>query len=354
MTTKDLVFEYIRSTQGHVNLQELTDKVLKNDPFSKWDNSHWGYYRTNITSANGRFADQFSPEIKSKLRLQTERVHRSPEDIPSRSNYGITRSHTSDWPIWNIPTDEEEQVLARVLLPYVKILQPSIVELISEDNNKQLGEWRDKFEALGINAGIYLWENSPVTFPGVRRHVGSQETTLFRSGPKQSKGENALFLDDNTYPKQIWSFALRNKPHGMKNPENYSLAHIVDHKDHNTRNVSEVKGYEKVEEKNLFAGLYTSCANIIYIPTSFVKPTDHNSKIRRLLIQIVYKYYGNLCNILPYNLKFNLDAITEQWKLENFPEPSVVGNLENTKHFLEYRNRVINERINQLQSSAVH
>ncbi len=352
MTTKDLVFRHIRLTSGKVNLQELTAEVLKNDPTSKWDHTHWRFYRTHITSDKGRFAHLFSPEIKANLKsLQPQRALEISVDKNKSSVARAALETKIDWPQWDTPSDEDQRTLAKSLIPHIKILDPSIVAMIAEENNKHLASWSEKFNLLGIRADIYLWENSPVTFPGVRRHVGSQETNAFRSNPKQSRGENALYLDDNTFPKQIWSFALRNKPHGMKNPENYSLAHILDHKDYNSRNVAELKGFEKTENKNLFAGLYTSCANIIYIPTTFIKPTDHNSRIRQLLIQIVDKYYSGVCNLLPHNMTFNLDTISDEWKLDNFPLPSVVSNPKNISNFLAYRNKVIDVRIDSLLSS---
>jgi hypothetical protein len=350
MTTKDIVFHHIRSTKGSVDLQLLTKEILRNDPYSKWDQSHWSFYRTQITSPNGRYTHLFSEEVKQNLKQATiERVER--QDAPVKKSNSIPRQSkigNDQWPVWDIPTDEEQLALAKVLLPYVKVLDPEIVALIAEDNNKNALNWIKHFEALNIRPDIYLWEASPVTFPGIRRHVGTSETAVFRSSPKLSKGENALYLDDNSYPKQLWSFALRNHRYGNFNPSNYSLAHILDHKDHKTRNISELEGYQTSADKNLFAGLYTSCANTVYIPTIFLKPTDHNSKVRLLLIQVVHRYYAQVCNILPHGLSFNLEAVADQWQLDNFRQPDIVGKVENTKTFLAFRNAVINKRIEEL------
>ncbi len=350
MTTKELVFQQIKRLNGNVNVAELTKAVLQNNPNSKWDHTHWSYYKGNIISERGRYTHLFSDDVKKNLRevapYKSDLISKSPRTV--RTKIVSPRTISTDWPTWRTPNDEEQILLARVLLPFVKILAPEIVALIVEDNNKNLGDWKTQFDALGIQADIYLWQDSPVAFPGIRRHVGSGETTIFRSGPKLSKAENALYLDDNTYPKQLWSFALRRKRFGMKNPAHYSLAHILDHKDYNTRNSDELVGFETSENKNLFAGLYTSCVNSVYVPTTFLKPTDHNSKIRKLLIQIVDKYYGSVCKPLPHSLSFNLAEIEEQWQLEKFPQPTVVGNVTDVRSFLSYRNSVINERIKQL------
>ncbi len=297
MTTKELVFKHIEKVNGKVNVAELSKAVMQNDPGSRWDHSHWGYYKTNITSERGRYTNLFSDEVKKNLRevapYKSDIINKPQRTVRMKSfSPGTTNT---DWPMWLTPNDEEQVSLANVLLPYVKILAPEIVALIVEDNNKNLSDWKAQLDGLGIQSDIYLWHDSPVAFPGIRRYVGSGETSVFRSGPKLSKAENALYLDDNTYPKQLWSFALRGKRFGMRNPAHYSLAHILDHKDHNTRNSAELIGFETSETKNLFAGLYTSCVNSVYVPTAFLKPTDHNLKIRKLLIQIVEKYYGEAC-----------------------------------------------------------
>ncbi len=351
MNIKEIVFYHINSLNGNVNVEDLTNEILNTHPNSKWDYTHWNYYRSQITSERGRYSHLFSDEVKNNLKtISYEQVDRPSAKSAKSSNVSTSKSPYNQWPEWNIPSDEEQISLARILIPYIKILNPKIIELIVEDNNKNLSIWQDQLQDLGIKADIYLWENSPVTFPGIRRHVGNKETTTFKTNPRLSIGENALYLDANSYPKEIWSFALRNKKYGNTNPANYSLAHILDHKDYKTRNIAELNGFQKTVDKNLFAGLYTSSANTIYIPTTLLKPTDHNSKIRQLLIQIVDKYYGSVCNVLPHSLSFNLENIEDAWRLERFPPPTVVGKTDNIHNFIVHRNNIINTRIKELQA----
>jgi len=255
------------------------------------------------------------------------------------------RPKRDKWTEWTTPSEDEQILLAKILLPHIKILSPDIVKLIVEDNNKNLSNWTAMFQNIGIRPDIYLWENSPVTFPGIRRHAGSKEITSFNDSPKKAKGNNALVLDDNAYPKELWSYVIRNSKYDRTNPPNYSLAHIVDHKDYKTRNNDELKGFEKTEDKNLFAGLYTSCVNTVWVPNSLLKPTDHKGKLRKLLIQIIDKYYGSICTVLPHKLSFNLDNIEENWQLENFPKPTIVGNVDNIANFIQFRNDIIEEKI---------
>ena len=71
MNIKAMVFDHIISSKGHVDLQKLTNDILAAFPSSKWDDSHWNYYRSQITSPIGRYKDEFSEEIKSAKRHST-------------------------------------------------------------------------------------------------------------------------------------------------------------------------------------------------------------------------------------------------------------------------------------------
>ena len=255
------------------------------------------------------------------------------------------RKKRESWPHWQTPEDKELLVLAKTLLPHIKILDPEIVRLVAKENNKYLDRWTEALNQLGIKADIYLWRNSPVTFPGIRRHSGTKEVSDFGKNPKTAKGDNALAIDDNSFPKELWSFALRNCKYDKTNPPNFSLAHILDHKDYKSRNGEELIGFQKTDDKHLFAGLFTSRANTIWVPNNLLKPTDHKGNLRLLLIQIINKYYSSVCNVLPHNLSFNLTNIHNDWELENFTEPTIVGNIEFAKNFLSYRNNIICERL---------
>jgi hypothetical protein len=190
MNIKEIVFYHVNSLNGNVDVEELTDEILTKHPDSKWDHTHWNYYRSQITSERGRYFHLFSDEIKNNLRgISYHRINRPSSTrniLPIASN---NKSSRNQWPVWNVPRDEEQLTLARILSPYIKILEPKIVELIVEDNNKNLAIWEDQLQSLGIRSDIYLWEGSPVAFPGIRRHVGTHETATFKANPKICKGE---------------------------------------------------------------------------------------------------------------------------------------------------------------------
>lgn len=64
-TIKALVFDYVRRNQGNVDYRDLTREVLREFPRSQWKESHWAWYRSQIT--RGRFSGEFSDLIKNKL-----------------------------------------------------------------------------------------------------------------------------------------------------------------------------------------------------------------------------------------------------------------------------------------------
>ena len=67
-TIKDVVFDIIRQTKGLADYETVTKAVLKHFPKSAWKESHWGYYRSQITSEIGRYRDEFPEEIRANLR----------------------------------------------------------------------------------------------------------------------------------------------------------------------------------------------------------------------------------------------------------------------------------------------
>jgi hypothetical protein len=87
--------------------------------------------------------------------------------------------------------------------------------------------------------------------------------------------ENALKLDDNDYPKHVWSFIFRGKPFQKHGPSGYSLAHLVDHKNYKNRGQEEITNNysDEITDLTLF-GLYTSVTNTVYMPNGLIRPTD--------------------------------------------------------------------------------
>lgn len=74
-TIKDFVFAYIRQQNGVVDPDHLAKEVLAHFPSSKWKNTHWSWYRNQITQ--GRFRDQFTAEIRNTLSASSRNSGRS-------------------------------------------------------------------------------------------------------------------------------------------------------------------------------------------------------------------------------------------------------------------------------------
>jgi hypothetical protein len=245
-----------------------------------------------------------------------------------------------DWPVWDLPSEANLLALAHVVTHFVRFLHPDIVLGIVEDNSRYDREWQESLRGRGIDPRTYLWERSATTFPGVRRHAGGAEIALFRQGlradPNEIKG--ALLLDDNTYPKHLWSFVFRGRPFQKQGPIDYHLAHLVDHKLHKNRWVEELVG--PVEEIQGIAGrhgLFTSAANMVYVPATFLRPTDFSWVLRNLFQRRAAELYGGFCQLLPGHLAFR-DAVSREWETAAF-KWTEVGTTANLGAFLDFRRR---------------
>ena len=243
----------------------------------------------------------------------------------------------ADWPEWRIPTDDELIEVIRLSARFVKFLDPRIVLEIVEDNNKNRDVWVKGLESRSISPEIYLWENSPCAFPGVRRYAGSKEIAFFRNHTHLSEDQihGALKLDDNDFPKQIWSFVFRERPFQKYGPKHHALAHLADHKEHNNRLLSEFEIEPNHTQHQLF-GLYTCPTNTVYMPTSLLRPTDFSPVIRKLLIHKAHDLYGKFCNILPPWIKLDHE-VDSKWAHTNFEWADPVGTTENVGKFLDFR-----------------
>jgi hypothetical protein len=265
--------------------------------------------------------------------------------VPPAQPTGPTRhdrmSGRRDWPAWDLPSGADVLALAHVLTPFVRFLHPEIVRGIVEDNTRHDREWRDSLHARGIDPQTYLWERSATTFPGVRRYAGGEEIALFRQGPRADPKQidGALLLDDNTYPKHLWSFIFRGQPFQNQGPVDYHLGHLVDHKVYHHRWVEELVGpVEEVQGIDGRHGLFTSAANMVYVPATFLRPTDFSLALRNLFQRRAAELYGSFCRLLPGHLAFR-DAVSRDWETAAFTWTAPVGTTDNLDAFLDFRHR---------------
>lgn len=254
---------------------------------------------------------------------------------PSRNRRS---SSNRDWPKWEQPDEGDSLVLARMVAKYTKFLAPEIIEAIVRDNEAKGSEWSEGLAERGVDPELYLWSGSPCVFPGVRRHAGSKEINQLRDASLDNSDiSDALCIDDNDYPKQIWSFVFRGAQFSKKGPEGYRLAHLIDHKEYKNR-MGEELDCSLVECPDSIPGLYTCASNSAYVSGGLLLPTDFNAKVRNLMQRRAVQLYESVCSILPEGLNVK-ECDDPEWGLERFDWAPCAGTLEHMEAFLEFREK---------------
>ena len=237
--------------------------------------------------------------------------------------------------------------MAHLVVPFVRFLSPEVVQAVVEDNEQHRAAWIEALQAKQIDPIVYLWDKSPCAFPGVRRYAGSREIAAYRGHTHLDEPQSihALALDDNDYPKQLWSFVFRGVQFSKFGPEGYALAHLADHKDHGNRVGQDFEVTEGGQTPRTLFGLYTCPSNTVYIPLSLIKPTDFVGTIRALLVRRAQELYGTFCNILPPFLRIPENSSSE-WNVNEFKWSDPVGTTKHIPSFLDFRRVRLEKLIN--------
>lgn len=253
------------------------------------------------------------------------------------------KASNTDWPKWALPSSDEELALAKIITRYARFLQPEIIRKLVVDNEQNRDEWTHRLGQRSINHRFYLWPYSSCAFPGIRRYSGSKEIAIFR---KQIPGDinDALALDDNDYPKHLWSFVLTGKKFQKHGPHGYALAHLADHKNRSARIADEFICSDENIEIGI-QGLFTAPTNTCYTPTAMLRPTDFSHTIRNLLIRRATDLYESVCKLWPPQLSIR-GPVKTGWELDQFEWADPVGDVARTVDFLEFRREVM-ERLFQ-------
>jgi hypothetical protein len=259
-----------------------------------------------------------------------------PEETPTPRRRGPAPMRAV-WPEWPGPSDAAHLALAHHVAPLVRFLHPDVVARVVEDNERHRAAWADRLRRAGIDPDLYLWERCATTFPGVRRFVGGREQAQLRGhvAPDPAAPVDALVLDDNSFPKHIWSFALQGRRANRAGPRGYTLAHLADHKRHGSRLAEDFTGGEALGCLGL-PGLFTSAANTAYVPAAFVRPTDTSSPLRNLLVRRAEFLYGAVCRLVPQGMAAR-QAPAPHWDVEGFEWAEPVGSPDWMDAFLEFR-----------------
>jgi len=276
--------------------------------------------------------------LYKRFRAGSEGLMANPTNLPPPRPSRTARSLRSDWPAWPQPSEADVLQLARVAIPLVRYLHPDIVRAVIEDTAQHREDWSRALLARGIDPEIYLWDGSPCVFPGVRRYAGSREVAAYRghTSLRVELPAHALRLDDNDYPKQLWSFVFRGAKFAKHGPEGYSLAHLADHKQHKNRASDEFERTEPSAPTRPLFGLYTSAANTVYVPCNLLRPTDFAGALRNLLIRRSQSLYGSFCRLLPAGFSIPV-ASSEKWQLDQFAWAEPVGTSAHIQQFLAFR-----------------
>jgi hypothetical protein len=291
MTIKDIVFDYVRSSEGAVDFNELTERVLKEKQQSKWNLSHWRWYKTQIVSPNGKYHQLFSEKVKETLsnnRLYAETVTTRQKQWPQIEE-NLLNLKFKDY------SSSVENELAVILGKVTHHIHPSIVEYICQANK----EYRHKFKAIchGLcNVDSFLYPNSDCVFPGFRRPINKEKSGQWKNNIFDFDG---TILNDNTFPRHIWAFLSMNQAYSggisgqwsRSGLLDFELAHVFGHKED-----------ERKIEKTVFMrfdntinpyGLFTSASNVVLVPKGLAKPTDNMQSIKICFYKRHLELYGN-------------------------------------------------------------
>ena len=261
--------------------------------------------------------------------------------IPKPPEGGLPNKPRLLWPDFGQLNNEEMVQLAKLTTRHICFLHPNIVSDLVKDNELHSEGWSHRLKEKGIEPSLYLWKNSPCAFPGVRRYAGSEEIAIYRGQKKTgARPKNALALDDNDYPKQIWSFVFQGKKFAKRGPLGYSLAHLVDHKDHKNRALDEFNNSDVDSSTSTLFGLYTSPTNTVYIPNGLMRPTDFSFPLRNLIQRRAVALYGSFCKLVPPHLSIKASG-SHEWSLDGFDWREPVGTSDHVQSFLTYRNETM-------------
>jgi hypothetical protein len=203
--------------------------------------------------------------------------------------------------------DKDIVKMARVITKYVRFLSPRIVAAVAADNRQHAEAWRERLKARGVDPRLYLWDGSSCCFPGVRRHA-DQEKAAWKAGARPFR--DALALDFNEYPQRIWTELAPEV-----DAQGYTLYHPLNHLVINAQIWASLEENDYLQGKGIY-GLFTSAANIVFMPMVFIPLVNTNYWLRTLLVDRATELYGEVSSLLPPLV--NLRRAEGEWNLRAF------------------------------------
>jgi hypothetical protein len=271
-------------------------------------------------------------------------------NLPRKENSSSTkkssppRKTTSRWPEWEMIPDPKLEQIFKDTAQYIRFLDPRIIEAVVKDNKKNHSELWDILEKSNIDPSIYLWEGSACAFPGARRGTGKYEKKASVVKMEERGDKQCLYFDNNLCPRQIWSYVFLGKAYPNKGPQKYSLAHLAAHKDYNKDQIREELTLEREIKENELSGLFSAANNSCYSPSSVMKPTDYNVKLRKVLLKKAHDLYKDSCLFFPPGINLKEFEEGEVWDFDKDIWSDPVGDTENLEQFFEFRLNWLREK----------
>ncbi|AZZ37456.1 hypothetical protein CIK05_11850 [Bdellovibrio sp. qaytius] len=259
-----------------------------------------------------------------------------PVNLTSVKRTQMATSKT-DWPTWDQPDDKQMHEALKGITPFIQFIHPNVIEQVVAHNSK-IANLVTQMADQGIPVDRYFWDQSPCLFPGIRRFVGQSDDIYKRKVvPASGRAEfQAIYIDDNSYPKELWSYICRGTKFQKKNPEGYEFAHFFIHKAESEIGIQhELLGAEKYN--STISGFFTSAAGSAYIPKSLARVTDLNLKARKLIQLKCVEIYGSVCKVLPPGVELKIES--DDWKTADFEWAKFTGESVDSRvqDFLRFR-----------------
>lgn len=339
-TVKDLLFAYINDNNGHINYEDATKLILNSFPDSKWKKAHWSWYKTQITSDKGKYFNCFSEIIKNnisnrKTSISNQVISLSQEFKQNRIQ-GQTNHEFKNY------SKDVEQTIAMALGKVCHHIHPEIIKKIAESNIEFINDFKPI--CGNLNLDTFFYNASDCVFPGVRRNINKEKIENWKNNICI---EDYMILNDNTFPRHIWTFLSMNKHYDgttwkKSGLNQFELAHIFGHKTDEKK--LEKKVFKRYDEtKDPFA-LFTSASNVILIPNGLMKPTDKFESIKIAFYKRHFDLYGN--NLFAEN-DFNESFVPNWYSKIEWLKPNLPENWEERiDNLLNYRKKVLLNKYN--------
>ena len=188
-----------------------------------------------------------------------------------------------------------------------------------------------------------MFDGSACVFPGVRRYVSGQ-------GKKQCYNHTyQAIIDDNTFPRHIWTFLANGKtyngPNWRKTGLNeFELAHIFTHKESEIE--SEKEFFGSIQSDLYPYSDFTCACNVVLLPKGTVRPTDNSRAIKAAFYMRYIELYGE--EPLIGRSGFRISRVPDWYSQLKWNQPYLPADWrENTERLLTYRTKRITHIINK-------